>query len=169
MDYRPTYTTVYYPQGDRITERGIQTVCQKMRCTIFQHGWPYKKAMEETTRAINDTISKITLKRRIDVFNNKNLNPEGDELILQRIDSYHKALQDKHNMNIKTPLNFLIGDKILINNRGYFREKQHKIAPKYVGPYEVVRELNQNAYLVATPTTKVILINTKHMKAYNQS
>jgi hypothetical protein len=140
-----------------------------MRCSIFQHGWPYKKAMEEETRAINDKISKKTFKRPIDVFNNKNLNPEEEELVHKRIHGYHKALQDKHNMNIKTPLNFSIGDKILINNRGLFQEKQHKFAPKYVGPYEVVRELNQKAYLVATPTTKPISINTKHLKAYNQS
>jgi hypothetical protein len=87
----------------------------------------------------------------------------------KRIDDYHKALQDKPNKNIQTPLYFSIGDKILINKQGILPRKRHKFALKDVGPYEVVRELNQNACLVATPTTKPISINTKHMKAYNQS
>jgi hypothetical protein len=168
LNLKPRFCSPYYPHGDGISERAIQTLNQKMRCLYWQH--PEKDEKEKirlATEAINNSIhtaTNDTPNRIIEGAMKENTNYING--IKERITQSHKQTKKTHDQKTKQTEIIEPGEQILINGKTFFRDKQHKFSERYVGPYKINSLIGPKRYEVETETGHKTIINSYHIKNY---
>ncbi|GJU64520.1 putative reverse transcriptase domain-containing protein [Tanacetum coccineum] len=120
-------STAYHPQTDGQSERTIQTLEDMLRACVLDFGGRPELVQENTKK-----ISQI----------NDRLKAARDR---------QKSYNDKR----RKPLEFSVGDYVLLKVspwKGVVRfEKKGKLAPRFVGPFEIIEKIGLVAYMLDFP------------------
>lgn len=82
-------------------------------------------------------------------------------------ETQHKM--EEQNNDKRTPLLLQVGDFVLVHRQAYFkRGKYWKVQPIFVGPFKVVKKVQDNAYEIDLPSHRKIhrVINVQHLKKF---
>ncbi|GJS89154.1 putative reverse transcriptase domain-containing protein [Tanacetum coccineum] len=130
-------STAYHPETDGQSERTIQTLEDMMRACVMDFGgsWDTHLPLLIGTEIVQETTEKIVqIKER-----------------LKTARSRQKSYADKR----RKPLEFKVGDRVLLKVsswKGVVRfGKKGKLAPRYVGPFEIVECVGPVAYRLKLP------------------
>jgi Integrase core domain len=150
-------TSAYYPQGDRITERMIQSLSQKI---IIQ---PYTQIEEITdgiplitaaVGALNNTPTTSTKMPPRKVFEARFQNTWDDkETIEQAVSNmtiYNKNIERRENNGKvgKEKIAFREGTHVLISKKVWSSTKLNKLETRYAGPFCISCMLNPRVAVV---------------------
>ncbi|GJV98786.1 putative reverse transcriptase domain-containing protein [Tanacetum coccineum] len=134
-------STAYHPQTDSQSERTIQTLEDMLRACVMDFGgsWDFHLRLETTEKIIQ-------IKER-----------------LKTARSRQKSYADKR----RKPLKFKVGDRVLLKVspwKGVVRfGKKGKLAPRYVGPFEIVECVGPVAYRLKLPQELSCIHDTFHV------
>ncbi|GKA34855.1 putative reverse transcriptase domain-containing protein [Tanacetum coccineum] len=116
-------STAYHPQTDGQSERTIQTLEDMLRACVLDFG-----GMQETTEKISQIKDRLKVAR-----------------------DRQKSYADKR----RKPLEFSVGDYVLLKVspwKGVVRfGKKGKLAPRFVGPFEIIEKVGPVAYRLDLP------------------
>ncbi|GJZ39747.1 putative reverse transcriptase domain-containing protein [Tanacetum coccineum] len=116
-------STTYHPQTDSQSERTIQTLEDMLRACVLDF-----KGMQETTKKISQIKDRLKVVR-----------------------DHQKCYADKRTK----PLEFSVGDYVLLKvspRKGVVRfGKKGKIAPMFIGPFEIIEKVCPVAYRLDLP------------------
>ncbi|GKA61583.1 putative reverse transcriptase domain-containing protein [Tanacetum coccineum] len=151
-------STAYHPQTNRLTEFSYNdSYHSSIRCAPFEalYGRKYRspvlwaKIRENwliRPELVHETTNKVVLIK-------ERLKADGD---------HQKSYVD----NIRKPLKFKVGDQVLLKVspwKGVVRfGKKGKLAPRYVGPFEILERIGPVAYWLRLPQELSGVHNTFH-------
>ncbi|GJT23189.1 putative reverse transcriptase domain-containing protein [Tanacetum coccineum] len=143
IETRLDISTNYHPRTDGQSEHTIQTLEDMLRaCGIDFRGIPFTNPMEELREGqligpeiVQETTEKISqIKDR-----------------LKAVRGHQKSYTDK----IRKPLEFSVGDHVLLKVspwKGVIHfSKRGKVAPRFVGPFEITERIGPIAYKLRLP------------------
>ena len=180
-------TTAFHPQTDGQTERMNQTVESYLRCYVnyFQDDWVLLLPSAEyacnqnenatTGRSPFEAVYRFTPTMRRNLAGEppareshaairksealKEADSEATNLWREAQKAWSKHYNSKH--KAKT---YKIGEKILLSTKNLrLRRASKKLADKFVGPFEVLKAVGQNAYSLKLPKKYGRLHNTFHV------
>ncbi|KAD4385744.1 hypothetical protein E3N88_25913 [Mikania micrantha] len=169
-------STAYHPQTDGQSERTIQTLEDMLRMCVFDFGGKWDSHLPLIEFSYNNSYhSSIGCAPFEDFYGQKFRSPicwtevgdnriTGAELIqettnkivliqqkLQAARSRQKSYADKR----RKPFEFQVGDRVLLKVspwKGVVRfRKKGKLAPRYVGPFEIIQRIGPVAYRLRLP------------------
>ncbi|GKB87964.1 putative reverse transcriptase domain-containing protein, partial [Tanacetum coccineum] len=156
-------STAYHPQKDGQSERTIQTLEDMLRACVIDFGgnWDvhlplveffYNNSYHSSIRLIGPELVQETTDKVV--------------LIKEKL----KAARDRHKRyadNRRKPLEFKVGDKVLLKVspwKGVMRfGKKGKLAPRYVGPFEILERIGPVAYRFRLPNELSEVHDTFHV------
>ncbi|GJU51315.1 putative reverse transcriptase domain-containing protein [Tanacetum coccineum] len=119
-------STTYHPRTDGQSERTIQTLEDMLRACVIDFG---------ESRLIGPELVQETTDKAV--------------LIKERLKATRDG-QKSHTKNRRKPLEFEVGDQVLLKVspwKGVVRfGKKGKFAPRYVGPFEILKRIGLVAY-----------------------
>ncbi|GJZ29360.1 putative reverse transcriptase domain-containing protein [Tanacetum coccineum] len=134
-------STAYHPQTDGQNEHTIQNLEDMLRACVldFKGSWdvhlPLVEFSYNNSYHSSETTEKISLNK--------------DRLKAAR--DRQKSYADKR----RKPLEFSVGDYVLLKVSleccGYALGKKEKLAPRFVGPFEIIEKINHVAYILDLP------------------
>ncbi|GKB33121.1 putative reverse transcriptase domain-containing protein [Tanacetum coccineum] len=155
-------STAYYPQTDGQSERTIQTLEDMLRACVIDFGGSWDVQLPLTEFSYNNKVREGSL--------------IGPELVLETTDKvvlikeklkaardHQKSYADKR----RKPLEFEVGDQVLLKVspwKGVVRfGKKGKLAPRYVGPFEILERISLVAYRLRLPEELSSMHDTFHV------
>lgn len=182
------FRTAFHPQTDGQSERTIQTLEDMLRACVMDFDGSWEKHLPLVEFAYNNSFQASigmapyeALYRRpcrspvcwIEVGEATLLGPdlvqettEKIKLIRQRLitaQSRQKSYADQR----RRPLTFEVGDHVFLKvrpRRGTTRfGKKEKLAPRYVGPFEILSKVGEVAYRLALPPQLAAVHNVFHI------
>ncbi|GJY78017.1 putative reverse transcriptase domain-containing protein [Tanacetum coccineum] len=139
-------STAYHPETDGQSERTIQTLEDMLRACVMDFG-----GMGESQLIGPELVQEMTKK----IFQIKER--------LKTARSREKTYADKR----RKPLEFKVGDRVLLKVspwKGVVRfGKKGKLAPRYVGPFEIVECVGPVAYRLKLPQKLSCVHDTFHV------
>ncbi|GKF93311.1 hypothetical protein Tco_0280030, partial [Tanacetum coccineum] len=91
----------------------------------------------------------------------------GPELIQEKIDKAARDRQKSYADNRRKPLEFEVGDRVMLKVspwKGVIRfGKKGKLAPRYVGPFEILERIDLVAYRLRLPEELSVVHDTFHV------
>ncbi|GJX19927.1 putative reverse transcriptase domain-containing protein [Tanacetum coccineum] len=151
-------STAYHPQTDSQSERTIQTLEVMLRACVMDFGgswdthlplidWAKSHIIGTGPEIMQETTEKIVqIKER-----------------LKTARSRQKSYADKR----RKPLEFQVGDRVLLKVspwKGVVRfGKKGKLAPRYVGPFEIIERVGPVAYRLKLPQELSCVHDTFHV------
>ncbi|GJX55317.1 putative reverse transcriptase domain-containing protein [Tanacetum coccineum] len=141
-------STAYHPQTDGQSERTIQTLEDMLRACVMDFGgsWDTHLPLIEFSYNNKTTEKIVQIKER-----------------LKTARSRQKSYADKR----RKPLEFQVGDRVLLKVspwKGVVRfGKKGKLAPRYVGPFEIVERVGPVAYRLKLPQELSCVHDTFHV------
>lgn len=156
-------TSAYHPQSDGQTERMNKTIGDTLRNLVdMENPQMWEACLPMAEFAINNAISRTT--NHTPFYLNYGYNPRTPalhvaremspagkmlaEAISTRLARAKKAIQaalerQKAIYDAKhKPQEFSVGDKVLLSTKNLRRRAPLKLLPKYIGPFEVIEEIN---------------------------
>nr|GEY18169.1 putative reverse transcriptase domain-containing protein [Tanacetum cinerariifolium] len=134
-------STTYHPETDGQTERTIQILEDMLRACVMDFGGSW-----DTHLPLETTEKIFQIKER-----------------LKTTRSRQKSYADKR----RKPFEFKVGDRVLLKVspwKGVVRfGKKGKLAPRYVGPFEIVEHVGQVAYRLKLPHELSYIHDTFHV------
>ena len=96
---------------------------------------------------VNDDLRVILEEQIID---NRDLSVIRQNAVakIQATNDYNKKYYDKRH---KTPTQYAVGDYVVVKNLDVTPGVNKKLLPKFRGPYEVVKVLDKNCYVIRDP------------------
>nr|GEY18919.1 putative reverse transcriptase domain-containing protein [Tanacetum cinerariifolium] len=158
-------STTYHPETDGQSERTIQTLKDMLRACVIDFGgsWDTHLPLVEFSSPVIWTEigesqligPKIVQETTEKIFQIKEM--------LKTARSRQKSYADKR----RKPLDFKVGDRVLLKVspwKGVVRfGKKGKLAPRYVGPFEIVERVGQVAYRLKLPQELSCIYDTFHV------
>ncbi|KAL8097505.1 hypothetical protein AgCh_030581 [Apium graveolens] len=188
-------STAYHPQTDGQSERTIQMIEDMLRtCAIdFKGNWDDHLPLIEFSynnsyhASIGIPPYEALYGRKCrsptywnDIGERKLIGPELVQQMKEKVETIQKRLiaaqdrQAKYANQERKDVQFETGDKILLKIspwKGLTRfGKKGKLSPRYIGPFEVLRQVGKVAYELALPPQMQHLHNVLHvslLKKYN--
>ncbi|GJR13794.1 putative reverse transcriptase domain-containing protein [Tanacetum coccineum] len=137
-------STAYHPQTDGQSERTIQTLEDMLQACVMDFGG----SLDTHLPMIDFPIITVTTQALRKIENGK---------------SRQKSYADKR----RKPLEFKVGDRVLLKVspwKGVVRfGKKGKLAPRYVGPFEIVERVGPVAYRLKLPQELSCVHDTFHV------
>ncbi|GJQ99928.1 putative reverse transcriptase domain-containing protein [Tanacetum coccineum] len=153
-------STTYHPQTDGQSERTIQTLEDMLRTCVIDFGGNWDVHLPLVARSVG--------------FGERSL--IGPELVQKTTDKVVlikeklKAARDRQKRyadNRRKPLEFEVGDKVLLKVspwKGVMRfRKKGKLAPRSVGPFEILKRIGPVAYRLRLPNQLSEVHDTFHV------
>ncbi|GJW68030.1 hypothetical protein Tco_0122454 [Tanacetum coccineum] len=153
-------STAYHPQTDGQSERTIQTLEDMLRAYVIDFGGSWDVHLPLAEFSYNNSYhSSIRCAPFEALYGRKFLIKENLKAARDRQKSYadnrHKTLE------------FEVGDKVLLKVspwKGVMRfGKKGKLAPRYVGPFEILERIGPVAYRLRLPNELSEVHDTFHM------
>ncbi|GKB98296.1 putative reverse transcriptase domain-containing protein [Tanacetum coccineum] len=169
-------STAFHPQTDRQSERTIQTLEDMLRACVIDFGGNWDVHLPLVEFSYNNSYhSSIRCALFEALYGRKCRSPVlwaeigessliGPELVQETTDKVVlikeklKAARDRQKSyadNRRKPLEFEVGDKVLLKVspwKGVMRfGKKGKLAPRYVGPFEILERIDPVAYRLRLP------------------
>ncbi|KAI3717497.1 hypothetical protein L1987_69148 [Smallanthus sonchifolius] len=169
-------STAYHPQTDGQSERTIQTLEDMLRTCVIDFGGSWDNHLPLMEFSYNNNYhASIKCAPFEALYGRKCRSPvcwteigdaqiTGPELIQETSDKIFKiqerlkatrARQKSYADNRRKPLEFQVGDKVLLKVspwKGVVRfGKKGKLAPRYVGPFEILERIGPIAYKLKLP------------------
>ncbi|GJU00993.1 putative reverse transcriptase domain-containing protein [Tanacetum coccineum] len=149
-------STTYHPETDGQSERTIQTLEDMLQACVMDFGgsWDTHLLLTEVgeSQLIGPEIMQEMTKK---IFQIKER--------LKTARSRQKSYADKR----RKPLEFKVGDRVLLKVspwKGVVRfGKKGKLAPRYVGPFEIVERVGPVAYRLKLPQELSCVHDTFHV------
>ncbi|GJZ37681.1 reverse transcriptase domain-containing protein [Tanacetum coccineum] len=141
-------STAYHPQMDGQSECTIQTLKDMLRVCVIAFGGSWDVHLPLTEFSYNNSYhSSIRCAPFKALYGRKFLIKEKLKAARDRQKSYTD--------NRRKPLEFEVGDQVLLKVfswKGVIRfGKKGKLAPRYVGPFEILKRINPVAYRLRLP------------------
>ncbi|GKC65059.1 putative reverse transcriptase domain-containing protein [Tanacetum coccineum] len=185
---RMDMSTAYHPQTDGQSERTIQTLEEMLRACVIDFGgsWDVHQPLAEFSYN-NSYHSRIRCAPFKALYGRKCRSPTlwaeiresrliGPELVQETTDKVVlikeklKAARDRQKSyadNRRKPLEFKVGDQMLQKVspwKGVVRfVKKGKLAPRYVGPFEILEKIGHVVYRLRLPEESSSVHDTFHM------
>ncbi|GJS37314.1 putative reverse transcriptase domain-containing protein [Tanacetum coccineum] len=181
-------STAYHPQTDRQSERTIQTLEDMLRACVIDFGGNWDVHLPLVEFSYNNSYhSSIRCAPFEALYGRKCRSPVlwaeigesnliGSELVQETagkvvlIKEKLKAARDRQKSyvdNRRKPLEFEVGDKVLLKVspwKGVMRfGKKGKLAPRYVGPFEILERIGPVAYRLRLPKELSEVHDTFHV------
>jgi hypothetical protein len=169
-------STAFHPQTDGQSERTIQILEDLLRACILEFGGNWEDHLPLVEFTYNNsnqaTIGMApyealygrrcqTLVCWEEVGDRQLIGPELIQITFEKIkiiNNIMKATQDRQKSyvdNRRRPLEFEIGDKVFLKVASWKQVLRFglkgKLAPRYVGPFEVTKKIGPMAYRLALP------------------
>ncbi|GKC31563.1 putative reverse transcriptase domain-containing protein [Tanacetum coccineum] len=145
-------STAYHPETDGQSERTIQTLEDMLRACVMDFGGSWDTHLSLVEFSYNNKLVQETTEK---IFQNKER--------LETARSRQKSYADKR----RKPLEFKVGDRVLLKVspwKGVVRfGKKGKLAPQYVGPFEIVECVGPVAYRLKLPQELSCVHDTFHV------
>ncbi|KAL0291382.1 UNVERIFIED_CONTAM: Transposon Ty3-G Gag-Pol polyprotein [Sesamum angustifolium] len=141
------FSTAFHPQTDGQSERTIQILEDLMRaCVIeFRGNWDDHLPMMEF--AYNNSFTPLLAWARTKLCTEENV--EVRSVGILKAQDRQKSYVDKH----RREMEYDVGEKVFLKVspwRGILRfDKQVKLRPRYIGPYEILERVGPLAYRLA--------------------
>ncbi|GJX34455.1 putative reverse transcriptase domain-containing protein [Tanacetum coccineum] len=139
-------STAYHPQTDGQSERTIQTLEDMLRACVMDFGGSWDTHLPLIEFSYNNsyhTSIKCAIHLSEALYGRKRK--------LKKRRSRQKSYADKR----RKPLEFEVGDRVLLKVspwKGVVRfGKKGKLAPRYVGPFEIIERVGPVAYRLKLP------------------
>ncbi|GKD34171.1 putative reverse transcriptase domain-containing protein [Tanacetum coccineum] len=135
-------STAYHPQTDGQSEHTVQTLEDMLRACVIDFGgsWNVHLPLIRESSLIRPELVKETTDKVV--------------LIKEKL----KAVRDRQKSyadNRRKPLEFEVGDQVILKVppwKGVIRfRKKGKLAPRYVGPFEILERIGLVAYWLTLP------------------
>ncbi|GKD40324.1 putative reverse transcriptase domain-containing protein [Tanacetum coccineum] len=137
-------STAYHPQTDGKSERTIQTLNDMLRACVIDFGGSWDVHLPLAEFSYNNS------------YHSKLVQETTDKVVL--IKEKLKAMRDRQKSyanNRRKPLEFEVRDQVLLKVspwKGVIRfGKKGKLAPRYVGPFEILEKIRPVAYRLRLP------------------
>ncbi|GKA95120.1 putative reverse transcriptase domain-containing protein [Tanacetum coccineum] len=181
-------STAYHPQIDGQSERTIQTLEDMLRACVIDFGGSWDVHLPLAEFSYNNSYhSSIQCAPFEALYGRKCRSPVlwaeigegsliGPELVLEMTDKVVmikeklKAARDRQKSYAdkrRKPLEFKVGDQVLLNVsswKGVVRfGKKGKLAPRYVGPFEILERIGLVAYRLRLPEELSSVHDTFHV------
>ncbi|GJZ33607.1 putative reverse transcriptase domain-containing protein, partial [Tanacetum coccineum] len=135
-------STAYHPQTDRQSERTIQTLEDMLRAYVIDFGGSWDTYLSLAEFSYNNSYHSSI---RCTPF----------EALYGRRPKAARDRQKSYVDNRRKPLEFEVGDQVLLKVspwKGVVRfRKKGKLAPRYVGPFEILKRIGPVAYHLRLP------------------
>ncbi|GJY53239.1 putative reverse transcriptase domain-containing protein [Tanacetum coccineum] len=145
-------STAYHPQTDGQSERTIQTLEDMLRACVMDFGGSWDTHLPSIITLIGPEIVQETTEKIVQIKER-----------LKTARSRQKSYADKR----RKPLEFQVGDRVLLKVspwKGVVRfGKKGKLAPRYVGPFEIVERVGPVAYRLKLPQELSCIHDTFHV------
>uniref|UniRef100_A0A8C5MC51 Gypsy retrotransposon integrase-like protein 1 n=1 Tax=Leptobrachium leishanense TaxID=445787 RepID=A0A8C5MC51_9ANUR len=180
MGVRLAFSSAYHPQTNGAAERANQGLEQYIRCftTQQQDNWSELLPWAEYARnnAVNETTGHSPFSAIYGFFPpalplqfNEQAIPALDDHLTQlqeiwrqirvnmeRNVAVQKRKADRHRLQAPS---YNVGDRVWLSTRNVkLRVPSMKMAPRFIGPYKIIRRINPVAYALALP---------KHLRMHN--
>ncbi|GJS44138.1 putative reverse transcriptase domain-containing protein [Tanacetum coccineum] len=150
-------STAYHPRTDGQSKRIIQTLEDMLRACVIDFGGSW-----DVTAYVRDEIRESRL------IGLELVQETTDKVVL--IKEKLKAARDRQKSyadNRRKPLEFKVGDQVLLKvspGKGVIRfRKKGKLAPRYVGPFEILERIGPIAYRLRLPEELSNVHDTFHV------
>nr|GFA15275.1 putative reverse transcriptase domain-containing protein [Tanacetum cinerariifolium] len=154
-------STAYHPVTDGQSERTIQTLEDMLRACVMDFGGSWDTHLPLVEFSYNNSYHKSNKCAPFEALYEQKIFQIKERLKTAR--SRQKSYADKR----RKPLEFKVGDRVLLKVypwKGvvYFGKKE-KLAPRYVGPFEIVERVGQVAYRLKLPQELRCIHDTFHV------
>ncbi|GJS54734.1 hypothetical protein Tco_0628096 [Tanacetum coccineum] len=141
-------STTYYPQTDGQSKRTIQTLEDMLRACVIDFGGSWDIHLPLAEFSYNNSYhSSIKCAPFEALYGRKCRSP----ILWAEIGETQKCYAD----NRRKPLEFEVGDRVMLKVspwKGVIRfGKKEKLAPRYVGPFEILERIGPVAYRLRLP------------------
>nr|GEY16995.1 putative reverse transcriptase domain-containing protein [Tanacetum cinerariifolium] len=147
-------STAYHPETDGQSERTIQTLKDMLRACVMDFGGSWDTHHPLVEFSYNNSYHKSIKCAPLEALHGQRL---------KTASSRQKSYADKR----QKPLEFKVGDRVLLKVspcKGVVRfGKKGKLAPRYVGPFEIVKRVRPVAYRLKLPQELSCIHDTFHV------
>ncbi|GJT86487.1 putative reverse transcriptase domain-containing protein [Tanacetum coccineum] len=159
LDMSTAYTLRTHGQS----ERTIQTLEDMLRACVMDFGGSWDTHLPLIEFSYNNSYHTSIKCAPFEALYGRNVIPRYMELRLKTARSRQKSYADKR----RKPLEFKVGDRVLLKVspwKGVVRfGKKGKLAPRYVGPFEIIERVGLVAYRLKLPQELSCVHDTFHV------
>ncbi|GJY70495.1 putative reverse transcriptase domain-containing protein [Tanacetum coccineum] len=188
LGMRLDMSTTYHPQTDGQSERTIQTLKNMLRACVINFGGNWDVHLPLAEFSYNNSYHSIIRCAPFEALYGRKCRSSvlwaeiGEssliepELVQETTDKVMlikeklkmvRGRQKSYADNRRKPLEFEVGDRVLLKVspwKGVVRfEKKGKLAPRYVGPFEILERIGPVAYRLGLPEELSGVHNTFHV------
>lgn len=183
------FSTAFHPQTDGQTERMNQTLECYLRCYINYQQADWADLLPSAEFVINSAVNTSTGQTpfnlvyrfspslRVNIARDPLEAGLGNKAAVEKADSIKESLQngntarevaqermEKHYNARRKGISFQVGEQVMLNSR-HIRtlRASKKLADQFLGPFEVVERIGQNAYKLKLPHKYGRLHHTFHV------
>ena len=180
-------STAYHPQSDGQTERANRTLEDMLRATVAFEQDDWDEHLDAAEFAINNSVQASTGFSPFRLVYGEHVrtawsaalpsppssNATADELVQARDDALQRAKdnllkaqqqQARYANKKRQDVKFQVGDKVLLSTANLNNElRAPKLMQRYVGPFSIVRVVNDVAYELALPASMSRVHPTFHV------